>query len=109
MGRGWMIEVWFMWWDIYLTHTPQFTSIFHHQCIKIRGGLRWILLIKEMLSMYIHNTHQTRGSTATEKEVYAAIRADGLNWRSMEQLSHGTSLPIHHLWYMWVYPFYYVE
>ena len=59
--------------------------------------------------MYIHNTHQTRGSTATEKEVYATIRADGLNWRSMEQLSHGTSLPTHHLWYMWVYPFYYVE
>jgi hypothetical protein len=73
---GWMIEVWFiMWWDIYLTHT-----IFHHQCIKIRGGLRWILLIMEMLSMYIHSTHQTRGSTATEREVYAAIRADGLNF-----------------------------
>lgn len=27
VGR-WMIEVWFMWWYIYLTHTPQFTSIF---------------------------------------------------------------------------------
>ena len=27
-GGGWMIEVWFMWWGIYLTHRPQFTSIF---------------------------------------------------------------------------------
>ena len=56
VGR-WMIEVWFMWWDIYLTHTPQITSIFSPQVYQNEGGLRWILLIMEMLLMYMHNTH----------------------------------------------------